>query len=679
MPKTPARRLISPDDLLQFQWLSDPQISPDGSRILFTRKTVGEKNAYENAIWIADGGRTAKALSSAPAPQPFTHGPRDGHPRWSADGRRVAFIRASDKSKPQIHVIPATGGEGSALTTFDEGSLASFRWAPDGKSLAVMWRAADPEWTEAAKKERDAKGLSAPPRVIDDPWYRLDGDGYFNSQRYALYLVDASTGKARTIFDRDALGQFSYDFSPDSRHLVVSANTDKRALFKHWLWDLYRIDLPSGKIVKIPGLPVGAKTGVVWSPDGSLVAFAGREGVDGSYGTENLELWACDPFKGGGRSLTAKSDYCTMAATLSDSGDAAFAPQILWSGDSKRILFRLGWHGEAHVASVPRKGGAVQLHTSGGFEHFFGSISADGSRFALLRSDALNLPEVFVAKVASTMTPTAVTALNKPLLSQLKLSKPTSSWQKTADGTRVQTWTLRPPHLAASKKTPGLLLVHGGPHAQYGVTFFHEFQCLAATGYTVVFSNPRGSKGYGRDHCAAIRGAWGTADWVDIEAVIEFMQNHPAIDRKRLGIAGGSYGGYMTNWAIGHTKAFKAAITDRCVSNLISMCGSSDYPEIPDHYWPGAPWQNPEQMWESSPIKHFKGVRTPTLIIHSEGDLRCNVEQAEQVHAALCVQKVPCRFVRYPSSTSHGLSRGGPADLRLHRLRQNLAWWKKWL
>lgn len=670
--RTRRTNLISPDDLLKFQWLSDPQISPDGEQVLFTRKVVGEKNAYETAVWIAD-------TDGRGDPRAFTHGPRDSHARWSFDGRRVALVRATERTQPQIHLMPATGGEAKPLTRFGEGSIASFRWAPDGRSLAVMWRAVDPEWSESAKKEREANGLSSPPRVIDDPWYRLDGDGYFNAQRYALYLVDSSTGEAKLIFDRDTLGQFSYDFSPDSRHIIVSANTDKRALFKHWQWDLLRIDLRSGKIAKVPDLPIGAKTGVVWSPDGRHVAYAGREGVDGSYGTENLEVWICDPFKGGGRSLTAKSDYCTMAATLSDSGEAAFAPQLLWSRDSRRVYFRLGWQGEAHVASVERRGGGVKFHTAGGFEHFFGSLSADGSRFALIRSDALNLPEVHVASMRPSMSFKPVTSLNTALLSSFTLSAPTMKWLPTADGTKVQTWTIRPPHLPKSRKTPGLLLVHGGPHAQYGVTFFHEFQCLAAAGYTVVFSNPRGSKGYGRDHCAAIRGAWGTADWVDIQAVTEFMQNHPAIDTKRLGIAGGSYGGYMTNWAIGHTKAFAAAITDRCVSNLISMCGSSDYPEIPDHYWPGAPWDRPEAMWESSPIKHFKGVKTPTLIIHSEGDLRCNVEQAEQVHAALCVQKVPCRFVRYPASTSHGLSRNGPADLRLHRLRENLAWWKRWL
>jgi dipeptidyl aminopeptidase/acylaminoacyl peptidase len=157
------------------------------------------------------------------------------------------------------------------------------------------------------------------------------------------------------------------------------------------------------------------------------------------------------------------------------------------------------------------------------------------------------------------------------------------------------------------------------------------------------------------------------------------MQEHPRVDARRMGVMGGSYGGYMTNWVIGHTRAFRAAITDRCVSNLVSMSGSSDYPTIPDLYWPGNSWDRPEVLWNSSPLKHLGHARTPTLIIHSEGDLRCNVEQAEQVHAVLTLQGVPVRFVRYPRETSHGMSRGGPLDLRLHRLGEIMAWWRKWL
>jgi dipeptidyl aminopeptidase/acylaminoacyl peptidase len=268
---------------------------------------------------------------------------------------------------------------------------------------------------------------------------------------------------------------------------------------------------------------------------------------------------------------------------------------------------------------------------------------------------------------------------NGELLGQLTLAKPESAWVTSADGTKVQVWSIKPPNFKTGKKYPAILEIHGGPHAMYGVDFFHEFQTLAAQGYVVFFSNPRGSKGYGRDHCSAIRGSWGSADWRDLQAVIEFMKQRPYVDPRCLGVMGGSYGGYMTNWIIGRTRDFKAAITDRCVSNLVSFPGTTDYLEPPDRYWPGNWWDRPEKLWAMSPLKDLGKCRTPTLIIHSEGDLRCNIEQAEQVFTVLKLNNVPTRFVRYPSSTSHGLSRTGPPDLRLHRLNQILEWWKRWL
>ena len=251
--------------------------------------------------------------------------------------------------------------------------------------------------------------------------------------------------------------------------------------------------------------------------------------------------------------------------------------------------------------------------------------------------------------------------------------------QQLPDGTKVHVWVIAPRGFKAGRKYPAVLEIHGGPHAQYGVGYFHEFQVLSSAGYAVFYSNPRGSKGYGRDHCAAIRGKWGADDWTDIQAVTAFMKKQPHVDARRMGIMGGSYGGYMTNWAIGHTNDFKAAITDRCVSNLVSMQGSSDFLEPPDLYWEGNAWDRPETLWDQSPLKYFGNVKTPTLIIHSEGDLRCNIEQGEQVFATLKLRNVATRLVRYPRSTSHGMSRGGPPDMRGHRLQQILAWWKKYL
>jgi acylaminoacyl-peptidase len=213
----------------------------------------------------------------------------------------------------------------------------------------------------------------------------------------------------------------------------------------------------------------------------------------------------------------------------------------------------------------------------------------------------------------------------------------------------------------------------------YGNVFFHELQTTASNGYIVVYSNPRGSKGYGEKFASAIKGDWGNLDYIDIMSVVNFIRGLPFVDVDRLGITGGSYGGYMTNWVIGNTDIFKAAITDRSVVNLISMMGTADFTFSPDQYWEGDFWDRIEKLWERSPLRLAKNIKTPLLIIHSEGDYRCPISEAEQLFKALKILGREVVFVRYPQETSHGLSRSGPPDLRIDRLKRYLAWWEKYL
>ncbi|MDY7110113.1 MAG: S9 family peptidase [Planctomycetota bacterium] len=673
-PRT-RRRLITPGDLTRLHIVSDPRIAPDGKRILFSRKHVGEKNEYITNLWMVDADGKSD-------PVPFTNGGKDSHGRFSPDGRRIAFISGRDKPKPQIYLIDVDGGEARALTDFPEGSIGTFKWSPDGKTIAVSFRQQDPQWTEEAKREREEKKGSDPPRVIDHRWYRLDGDGYFNAQRYQLYLVDVETGAHRRVYARDTLGLFTFDFAPDSKRLVIATNRDRRAGLKAWNDDLMILDIASGRLKKIPDLPRGPKERPAFSPDGRHIAYAGRIGTEMIYSVENLELFVCDPARGNARSFTGDEDCCLLAVCIGDTADVDFGPSFRWSRDSRRVFMKVGWHGEAHIASVGLDGGAIVFHTSGAAEHDMGNLSDDGKRMALTKATPQRPPEIHLGSVAArSMKTEALTDINGSFFRGLNVAKTTSRRLTSADGTKVQTWIMTPPDFEAGgrKRYPAVLEIHGGPHGQYGVGYFHEFQVLAAAGYIVFFSNPRGSKGYGRDHCAAIKGSWGGADWVDLQAVIDAMKDHPHVNPKRMGVMGGSYGGYMTNWIIGHTDDFAGAITDRCVSNVVTMGGTSDFIELPDDYFPGNFWDRPEARWEQSPIKYLGNVNTPTLIIHSEGDLRCNIEQSEQVFAALTLRKVPTRFVRYPRSTSHGLSRGGPPDMRLHRLGQILEWWREYL
>lgn len=240
-------------------------------------------------------------------------------------------------------------------------------------------------------------------------------------------------------------------------------------------------------------------------------------------------------------------------------------------------------------------------------------------------------------------------------------------------------WLMRPVDFSEGTRRPLVLYVHGGPHTQYGAALSHEMQLLASSGYGVLYTNPRGSKGYGEAHTKAIRGDWGGADFRDILAAADYAASLPWVNPARMAIMGGSYGGFMTAWAIGHTDRFACAIADRLVSNLHSMSGTTDFSFPQSVYFAGSAWDDPTALWRCSPLAYAGSIRTPLLLIHSDGDLRCPVGQAEELFAALRKQRKCVEFVRYPAETSHGMSRGGPPSLRLDRLKRNLAWLDRWL
>lgn len=666
MTKKPA----TPEDLLRLQFVGDPQISPDGLAILFTKKHVNDKNKYVTNLYtvLLDG-----------TVQQWTQGEGGAsHGRWSPDGSSIAFISGREKPASQIYLLPTTGGEARKLTSLPEGSIGGFKWSPDGSMIAFTFREQHPDWTEAAKKEREEKGLSTPPRVIDDVWYRLDGDGYFLGQRYAIYLVRVADGETRKLYDKSPMGLYSFDWAPDSKSLVVAHTLNARPMAQPDNDGLFLVDL-KGNAKPIEGLPFGPKSHVSWSPDGRLIAYVGDDNESNPWGVRNAKLFVAPVEGGSAECLTRQDDYCLQAAVLSDSKEGAGDGSPIWSPDSKAIYLNIAWHGETQLGFVQLDVARVKMLTKGRHCVTVGNLSKNGERFACLFGTATRLQEVALYDLAKHgHEPGVLTSFNKAFHDEVAAVEPEDFWVDTPDGTKVHVWKMGPLE-PKGKKHPAVLEIHGGPHALYGWTYFFEFQVLAAQGYAVVYSNPRGSKGYGEKHCDAIRGSWGDKDWVDIAAVKDWMKAQPDIDAGRMGVMGGSYGGYMTNWAIGHTNDFKAAITDRCVSNLVSFGGNCDFPMIPDGYWKGAPWGDISELWKQSPIAYFHRVQTPTLVIHSEGDLRCNIEQGEQVFAALQQRGIESRFVRYPISTSHGLSRNGPADLRIHRLNEIVAWWKRHL
>ncbi|MFQ3669645.1 MAG: S9 family peptidase [Fimbriimonadaceae bacterium] len=678
MPKRP----VEPEDLLRFILVSEPQVSPDGSRVLFVRKQMGPKNRLESSLWTVDTDTRRE--------RPWT-GPKGGasHPRWSPDGTRIAFVSEREEPGPQIFVLPLAGGEALRVGNLEEGSIGGFQWSPDGTKIAFTFRPEDPDWTKQAREARKESGHSDPPRATESPMYKLDGDGFFMERRYALYVLDLETGAHALVDDRCPAGAYSFAWAPDSVRLAFT----RRVAENLWadpadvridVWDGTLLEGRAPRVSKreIQGSAGGDKHTLAWSPDGTRIAYLGNDDPDDHRGVRNTRLFTIPASGGSPTCLTDSDDVDLANGTLADTGEIGNTI-VLWSPDSRRILVSVAHRGETQLGTVDAERGGLGLLTSGPHTLTLGNLSADGRRMGIVFSDWSHPVEVGFLEVGSdAATPTVLTRHNADLMAELDLAEVEEHWVDSTDGVRVHTWVVRPPKTALDESLPAVLEIHGGPHAQYGWSYFHEFQCLAAAGYVVVFSNPRGSKGYGESWVRAIAGHWGGKDWEDIRSVKDWMKTLPFVDPGRLGVMGGSYGGYLVNWTVGHTEDFRAAITDRCVSNLVSKSLNSDYPYFPGKYWKGRPYGDLEaiaDLWRDSPIAYFDRVQTPMLIIHSEGDLRCHIEQGEQVFTALRERGVPARFVRYPASTSHGMSRSGPPDLRIHRLNEILTWWERWL
>ena len=670
MPKRPVRA----EDLLRFVFVGDPQISPDGRQILFGRKTITAKNKYLTHLFTVDLSSNVKQ---------WTQGENScGQGRWSPDGSQIAFVSGREDPADQIYLLPSTGGEAQKLSNLPEGSIGELRWSPTGQHIAFTFRELLPEKTSKAKKEREEKGYSTPPLVTEDIWYRLDGEGYFGMSRYKLYILEVATGEHRLIRQECPTGNYSFDWAPNGKELAVAHSASKRPMSEPPNDQIWRVDV-DGQAWKLDGLPNGEKSAVRWSPDGALIAYAGDVDESDPWGTRNTKIYVVDAAGGAPKCLTDKTDYCMAVGTLSDSKEASFSATVEWSPDSKFVYGQVGWQGESQLARIGIDG-SFKLMTEGRHYIGVGSVCKSGKRIAVTFGNATQLPEVAVLHIGSDddQDRDVLTSFNDAFHAEVLSVEPEEIWLDSTDGARVHGWVLKPVGYMEPKRYPAVLQIHGGPHAQYGWAYFHEMQLLAAEGYVVVYTNPRGSKGYGEAHCQAIQGDWGNKDWDDVQVVTRWMQHQSFIHPGQMGVMGGSYGGYMTNWVISHCHDCKAAITDRCVSNMVSMAGNSDFPFNKDGYFKGVAWgslDDIKELWRQSPIAYFQGVKTPTLIIHSEGDLRCNIEQSEQVFTALQQQGVESRFVRYPSNTSHGMSRSGPPDLRLHRLAEITNWWTKHL
>lgn len=664
-----SKRKLEADDLLRLKFVSDVQIAPSGDRAVFAVKTVRAPGAYRSNLHIWESGSEERVL--------LTGDQLDVSPRWSPDGRLLAFLSNRATKWNQVFVLDPAGGEPRQLTDLPEGSVSSLRWSPDGTALSIQYAKKWDDRTKAATDARKEADESEPPLTIEGWPYRMDGEGYFESDPTQLLLVSLSDGGCRPLYTDVQNRGFSYCWSPDGRRIALAIDERVQPYLEPNVNEVMVLDVGTGSRHAYE-TPFGYKSALSFSPSGQCLAMVFCDRTIDGFGPKREHVAVLDLASGTFKVYGGHEDLFLSSHALGDCREGA-ETALFWSPDESSIVFQHGEQGRQGVARlVLETDQIVRLTPDFVGEIHVGSSCPDGRSLGVwftTPSAPCEAATLALSGASADLIP--LSNLNAALLDEVEVSVPEEVWIETSEGGRLHGWIHRPQKGGAPNASRAVVEVHGGPMAMYTSAFFFEMQLLATQGMCVAFSNPRGSTGYGEDHARCIKGAWGQKDWEDVQALTEHVCGLPEVDPKQVCIAGGSYGGFMVNWAISHSDRYLRAVTDRCVSNLLSKWGNSDYLFVPDGHWPGRAFGDYETLWECSPIKHFSSVRTPTLVIHSEGDLRCNIEQGEQVYAALKILGVETRFVRYPRSTSHGMSRSGPPDLRVHRLKEIVRWLTK--
>jgi dipeptidyl aminopeptidase/acylaminoacyl peptidase len=650
------KRNMTAEDLLKMKFIRSVCLSPDESKIMFTAQTISEdKKKYYSHIYMinADG----KDLRQ------YTFGKvSDADPVFSPDGKWIVFTSNRDDKKG-IYKMPTEGGE-AKLVTSEDGSYSHLSVSPDGRKVLCIFSRAD-------EVSKDDKGKKEAPvyRHITRMLYKLDNSGFLPIDRGHVHVYDLESGEGRQI-TRGINGERSPVWLGNGQIAYV-ANVQREPDFHLLHDDIFVVSSSGGKTGKLPK-SAGPVESLAASPDGKEIAFVGNDNPEDEW-VEPLHIWKV-PVRGGKAvDLTPKLDRMTTDVTISDTAESHGGMKPVWSSSGKEIYFQVSENGSTRIYKVRSSGRGLTRVIEGKIHVTAASLAGKNNIIAAVISDPTMPAEVFVYSLKSGSRPKQITRLNEELAKNADIRKPEEMIVRGDDGYPIHTWILKPPGFSPGKKYPSIMEIHGGPRVQYGHTFFHEMQYLAAGGYVVYYSNPRGGQGYGTKHADIITNNWGSYDYRDCMSVARYMASRKYIDKNKMGVTGGSYGGYMTNWIVSHTDFFKAAVTQRSVTNFVSFFGSSDYGFDIDREIKGSPWKNLDSWWEMSPIKHVANIKTPLLIIHSENDLRCPIEQGEQLFASLKKLRRTVEMIRFPEEP-HGLSRCGRPDRRLARLE----WIRKW-
>src|SRR5213596_3232411 len=723
------KRPITEKDLWDFVWIGDPQVSPDGARVAFVRVTVNERKEGSNtSIWSVP-------MAGGEAPRQLTKGDHDTTPRWSPDGKFLLFLRSTEKDgkpePPQLAMLPMAGGDSFAFTDLPRGA-GNPVWAPDGKNIAFTsdTNAEDLAKQEKKKSQEKSKTVaggvdpgrrststataaqpgSTPPatdehesdvRVITRAVYRQDNEGYIDPKHPTHTWIVTAPGSAEEKVKPRELTTGGFDeenaiWSKDGSQIHFTSTRIDEPYYELPRTDLYSVAAAGGKPVKITTIDLNTQFGpdsgaLSLNPDGKQVAFvASTTQPINSYTEPNL--WVLDLLPNAKpRNLTANLDLDVGGFLIADSAPprARGRNTPIWTADGKGLIEVYAKEGKANLAlfdatvaagTDPGKTGAVQDLTSGNQGVMIFRATPDTSKLIYVVSTPTRINDLFVLdRTTSAASPKQLTRMNDELFSKLNLTEPEEIWYDTFDGKHIQAWLQKPPDFDAHKKYPLILNIHGGPHTAYGYIFAHEFQWMAAKGYVVLYPNPRGSTSYGEEFGNIIQYHYPGDDYKDLMAGVDEASKRGYIEDKKLGVTGGSGGGLLTNWVVGQTGRFAAAVSQRDIASWDNWWYSDDFTLFQPNWFRAPPFEDPDEYRARSPISYINNVKTPVMFILGEADYRTPPGAGgEQMFRALKFRKIPTVMVRFPNE-SHELSRSGQPWHRVERLQHIVGWFDHWL
>ena len=675
------KRNITEKDLFDFTWVGDPQISPDGSTVAFVKVAVNaKKDGYDTSIWSV-------STSGTDEPHRLTSGIRDSSPRWSPDGKYLAFVRVPDSpgppAGPQLFMLSMSGGDAFQFTSLPRGAGGPV-WSPDGKWIVFGNSQNADEVARAGKPAPPpADGHDSDVRVITRASYRSNGSGYNdNSHPNHIWVIatphtaeDKPTPKQLTSGD---FSEGNIAWTKDSSQLYFTSRHVVEQEYELGSTELYSVPVTGGTPVKLTTIDMGAG-GFSLSPDGKQLAFVASPNKPVQSYTQP-DLWVIDTTPGAQpRNLTAGFDFDVASGVGGDNAPprAGGGGGLTWAPDGKSIITVYAKEGQANLGYFDAATGKETDITSGKQSVSSFKLTPDGSKMVYSVSTPTRIGDLYV--MDRSRQSKQITHINDGLFSKLNLTEPEEIWYKSFDGKNVQAWIQKPPNFDPSKKYPLILNIHGGPHAAYGYVFDHEFQWMAAKGYVVLYPNPRGSTSYGQDFGNIIQYHYPGDDYKDLMAGVDELLKRGYIDDKKLGVTGGSGGGLLTNWVVTQTQRFAAAVSQRDIADWADFWYGADFTLFQETWFKAPPFEDPEDYKARSPITYIKNVTTPLMLILGEADYRTPpASGGEQMFRALKYRKIPTVMVRFPNE-SHELSRSGQPWHRIERLEHIVGWFDKWL